>query len=237
MLTAPSTSTNQQDSNTLPVWLSIPIILICLAGGGWIIHWYVMTDPLSHEVRILGDAPPAPAQWTGPGGGNNFNPRFITERNGRYDARTEEARMAVTLTNGKLKWNIITYLGSYPFVPEDAKNTIFSARWIVSAGNERVVTALKLTPDQVKRLKGLVPQINMEVSPSDRAELAALMEAYIQAPDSQRPAIEPKVLEALDAVAQKSQPATRQMAVERAAQINAIITPEQWQLSRSMGGR
>jgi hypothetical protein len=45
------------------------------------------------------------------------------------------------------------------------------------------------------------------------------------------------VFETLDAVAQKSQPATRQMALQRAAQINAIITPEQWQLSRSMGGR
>jgi hypothetical protein len=240
---------NETSQNSLPTWASIPIILLCLFGGVWIIHWYVMSDPLSHESKILGDAP-VQAQWQtawqggqgGPGGRgrNNGGPganqrRYIRSRNdGNWDIRTEQARVDVSLSNGKLNWHTITYMGNYSFVPDEVKNTIYSARAIV-ADNARVA-ALKLAPDQAKRLRGLSSTITMSISDADKAQLGTVVEAYINAKPPERPAQEPKILQLLDQIAQRSIPATKKLAEDRAAQINAMITPEMWKQDAAMGG-
>jgi hypothetical protein len=241
MLTAQS----EIESRPLPVWMSIPIILLCLAGGGWIIHWYVMSDPLSHEVKLLGDPPPA-RQWGGNGGGGrnggpNFNQpqpqrRFIRDvGNNRWEVRTEQARMQVAVANGKSNVAVITYVGSYAFVPEEIKTTIIAARAII-ADTDRV-TALKLTPEAVKKLKGLTTTITMNASDADKKELATLVQAYVQSPEAQRTAQETKIYQTLDQIAQRSQGPTRQLASERAAEINTLISPDQWKQNNAMGGK
>jgi hypothetical protein len=242
MLTAQPTESNQK---SLPVWASIPIILLCLLGGGWIIHWYVMSDPLANEEKILGDAP-VQAQWNGwPGqgrgrmngsnGGARNQRRSIVDRgDGRWDLRTDEAHVDVSLTNGKLNWHIIAYMGNYPFVPEDVKNTLYSARAIV-ADNARVA-ALKLTPEQVKRLRGLSSTITMAISEADKTQLGADIESYIKATPAERNTLEPKLLQLMDQIAVRSRPGTKKLAEDRAAQINAIVTPEMWKQDAAMGG-
>lgn len=233
---------NQETESTpLPVWMSIPIILLCLAGGGWILHWYVMSDPLSHEVKLLGD-PPAARQWGGPGG-RNGGPnqpqqprRSIRDRgNNRWEVRSEQARMEVTVANGKSNVAVITYVGSYSFVPEDTRTTIIAARAIIADADR--VTALKLSADSVKKLKGLTSTITMATSEADKKELAGLVQAYVQSPEAQRGAQETKIYQTLDEIAQRSQGATRQQATERAAQINTIISPDQWKQNTTMGGK
>jgi hypothetical protein len=150
--------------------------------------------------------------------------------------RTEQARVMVSLANGKLNWRTITYTGNYPFVPADVKNTIYSARAIANPNDTARATALKLTPEQVKRLRGLSVVITMNVSDSDKTELSASIEAYINAAQPERNQLEPKLLQLIDQIAQKSIPATRNLAVQRAAQINSIITPEMWKQDAAMGG-
>jgi hypothetical protein len=243
-----ATANQDNESRPLPVWMSIPIILLCLAGGGYIIHWYVMSDPLSHEVKLLGD-PPAGRQWGGNGGvgrnagGPNFNQpqqqqqrRFVRDRgNNRWEVRTEQARMEVSVANAKSNVAVITYIGNYAFVPEETRTTIIAARMIISDADR--VTALKLPADSVKKLKGLTTTITMNAADADKKELVALMQAYVQSPEAQRTAQETKIYQTLDQIAQRSQGPTRQLATERAAQINSLITPDQWKLNATMGGK
>jgi hypothetical protein len=235
-----TTESTESAPKQMPIWLSIPVILLCLFSGGWIIHWYVMTDPVSHESTILGD-PVAQTNWPGAGRiravGATGNPhRYVRDRgNGLWEVRTDQARAEAVITNGKPVFRTITYM-AYPFVPDDVKNTIFAARGLMTDPDR--TAALKLTPQQIKQLKQLSAPaaITMAVTPADRAELGNAIEAYVSANAPQRTALETKVLQTLDEVANKSTVATRLQAVERAQQINAIITPDMWKQNAAMGG-
>src|SRR5437879_4122111 len=50
---APAAAAVYNDPNPIPIWASLLVILLCLGGGGWIMHWYVTTDPLTHETKLL----------------------------------------------------------------------------------------------------------------------------------------------------------------------------------------
>ena len=67
--------------------------------------------------------------------------------------------------------------------------------------------------------------------------LAADFTAYRSAPAAAQAAAKAKLLSDLDAVADRSQAATRQQFAARAARINAIVSPAQWQQFKSMGGQ
>src|SRR4051812_49876630 len=51
--TAPTAAAVDTEPRPIPIWASVLVILLCLGGGGWIMHWYVTTDALSHETKIL----------------------------------------------------------------------------------------------------------------------------------------------------------------------------------------
>ena len=44
----------------IPVWASLLVIVLCLGGGGWIMHWYVTTDALTHDSKLLDPATAPP---------------------------------------------------------------------------------------------------------------------------------------------------------------------------------
>ena len=225
--------TEETESTPMPIWLSVPIILLCLASGGWIIHWYVMTDPVSRDTVLLGQPVSANQPFM-----NRVRPpspqrSMLDKGNGSWALRTDQARADVSVATGKPQFRIITYL-NYNFVPDDAKNTIYAARSLV-ADSERT-KALKLSTQQVNKLRQLSNTINMIVAPSDRDSLGAAVLAYTNSKPADRPALEIKLLQELDDVAQKSMQPTRQQAVDRAKQINAMISPDQWKQNAAMGG-
>jgi hypothetical protein len=234
------TAQPELESRPLPIWLSIPIILLCLASGGWIIHWYLMSDPLSHQLTLLADPPPA-RPWGGQagrnGGQNQLPPRpFIRDAgNNTWEVRTDRADLDVSFRGGNARVASINYGTAYNFVPAETRYTIRSARIII--GDADRICALKLSSDSVKQLRALTSTITMAVSEADKQQLTSLLQAYVQTPDAQKPALQPKIYQTLDQIAQRSQAATRQQAVERAAQINKLITPDQWKQFQSSSGR
>jgi hypothetical protein len=229
-----STQTADSSPAPLPVWLSIPIILVCLVGGGWIIHWYVMTDPISHESRILGDAPaqaaaPQPAPRNRPAARG----RSIQQGgSGFWIATTEKARLVVAVENGKGSVRNIFYL-SATFLPDQAHKTLLAARSLYQ--DQKRTEAMKLTVQQVGRIRSLSNNLQMALSTADKQALATAMTGYVSdAPN--RPALEGKVLQLLDEVSDQSMEATKQEAIDHANKINQIITPQMWQLNQQMGG-
>jgi hypothetical protein len=222
----------QSEPTVLPPWLSIPIILLCLGGGGYVIHWYVMTDPLSHEAKILGDAPvqmQMPPQRNRPNGPPP-NRRFVQERGeGHWRVHTDQATAEFQLdrARGKMLFRGASYNGNYSFVPPETADTILRTRVLVS--NSARVAAMKLTPDQVKKLTALsVPRMAMNLSTAQRDVLCSLMTQYEQASPADRNTLAAKLELTLDQVAQAATAATAQQEADVAAQINAIITPDQW---------
>jgi hypothetical protein len=231
-------TTTQSTENTdrpLPVWLSIPIILACLAGGGWIIHWYVMTDPISHETKILGDAP-VQAQWQGGGGRNRFNgPRrgIDSQPNGRWAIHTEKAHANFAVENGKAIYKNVFYTNRAS-IPQPARQT-FEATSNLLKDSKRV-EALKLTSTQRQKLDALSKEPPTVVLPADKILLTNAVGAYVAADVKYRPEMEPKILNLLDEISDRSMNATAKEAADRAAQIDQIITPDMWKLNASMGG-
>ncbi len=249
-LTTSGSSNVQRDDGPLPIWLSIPVILICLAGGGWIIHWYVMTDPIAHESKILGDPGAQPPAASFGGQGPNGGPgvrlanrgsfagnqrRFIRTRGPNvWEAHTEQARIDASIQNGQVNWHIISYTGNYAFVDDSVKETIYAARALVN-DNARLA-ATNLPPAQVNKLRGLISIIYMNLSDTDKKDLGAKLVTYVQASDTAKQSLEGPLLQFLDEVAQRSIPATRELANRRAAEINSIVTPAMWKHDATMGG-
>jgi hypothetical protein len=232
--------TDEQAPASLPIWLSIPIILLCLLCGGWIIHWYVMTDPISHEAKLLGDAP-VQTQWRqGRPGGAGFANRGPVQRrtvqldqaNGNMLIRTEKARVTLTVANDKATLRNVAYI-SYGFLPTDAAATLQKAKTLYP--DQKRTEALKLDVHQVGRLRTLSGNYPpMAISPEDRKALVTAADGYI-ANAKNRGALEITLLQQLDDISDRSINATKQAAVDRAAEINKIITPEMWKQDAAGG--
>ncbi len=52
-MTETDTAHNLVAPAPIPAWLSVIIIILCLGGGGWMMHWYIKTDSLSNETKMV----------------------------------------------------------------------------------------------------------------------------------------------------------------------------------------
>jgi hypothetical protein len=239
----------------MPTWLSIPIILLCLLGGGWMIHWYVVSDPISHEIKVLGEpARPVVQAGGGPNRGPNGGrgagvpgglanvpvPHMILEpRNQHWDLRTQTARVDVSLDKGLLATAKVNYhsmaYNNPSHLPEDVRNTLLLTRRL-TADTDRT-EKLKLSKEQVNKLRSLAfSATNIAMSPADREVLGEQITRVIEATDKDRPAMEPGLYASLDEIAKHSLAPSLQMAVEHVKQINQIMTPDLWKQYTDMGG-
>lgn len=257
MTTLPSptpTRVDHSEPRPLPLWASIPIILLSLTAAGWIIHWYVGTHPQADEAHLLGDVPTRSVPVAQPsdraggrtfgnffgGGANRGGLRDIRQTNtqaGResFQAQTERAKANFYTRPGKPMLVEMSYgpAGGYSFLPDDVRRTIAAARQL--AGDSGAVVALKLTADQVRQLRQrTVPTLT--AAAADRTTLLADLAAYRAAAANNSAAAKAKLLADLDAVADRSHEATLQTYADRVKQINAAVTPQQWTQFRTMGG-
>jgi hypothetical protein len=226
---------NQSSSSSLPVWLSIPIILLCLGAGGWMIQWYVMNDPIDHSIKVLGD--PAkltnlqpfnrpPGNWNG--GGNGGGPRMRPNtqvpsaqfRNGRWEITTETAMMYTAVdVHGNVNLRL-RYI-KYSFLNDNIKNQLGNVSLLLK--NKEKLDTMSLNDAQKKRLAGLSNDPDMVASAADKQELKTAVSELIRAADTDRPKLEPNLFKLLDEVAQRSVPATMQAASDHVKEINAIL--------------
>ena len=244
-----SEATTESGPNPLPIWLSIPIILLCLAGGGWIIHWYVVSDPISHDVKVLTDAakpvaqpmrlpvgqggPANPGGWTcwfggGVNGRNrpNGTPHVIARdaQNDRWEVKTNTAT-ATTFKDKQGALNVRISYNNDSFLPQDIRKTLATTSSLVKTH----AAALNLVDTEKNKLQRLSNTTEMTATPADRDMLKQEITNYVQAADAQKPVVEQKLYTLLDEVAQRSLAPSIQTATEHVKEIDQIITPEMWQ--------
>ncbi len=195
-----------------PLWVSIPIILLCLVGGGWVVHLYVKTSPLVHDRSVLGDPPTVastvrqaiangarnftgggnrPGNRGGGGGGGAGNPPPQLTNGNVYDLRT--AKVHVRFWNGRngqpLSFQQAFYTGN-DVIPRDVSNTDYLLGELSgnNADRDKLIAAMGLTPAQINRLRGVPRAATMVVADADRNQLTADYVAWRDATARERSA-------------------------------------------------
>ncbi len=223
----------EQPSKPLPIWASLVVIVLCLAGGGWIVRWYVMTEPLSHESRLLPGAETANvAPRARPGRENVDNQSWIRQQNPEtWNAHSPEATAIFEhKANKPLVVRSLNY-NNYDFVPQEQRTMIFNSRRIIR--DDTMSKTLKITPDQLAKLRGLTAQINMIATPADMDSIKTLFAEYQSATDKN--AAQAKLFAAMGDIARRSIEATRTAAADRSKNIKAVLSDDQWKQFESMG--
>src|SRR5207302_214538 len=103
-----------------------------------------------------------------------------------------EAAMLIDVKTKPPTIRVINYT-NYEFVPQEDRNKIISARRI--ARDDAVAKSLKLTDEQVNKMRGLTAQIGMVADPADLENLKNLWTAYDTA--ANKPAAEAAIIQAL----------------------------------------
>jgi hypothetical protein len=231
------------ESETQPKPLSpliaIPLIILCLAGGGWMAHWYVSTANLKPESSVLG--PPASGGGPVRVGRNapvvdNTPPISRQDPNGNIwwvHSREAAAQIESAGKGQPINVRVVNY-NNYGFVPQDQRNAIFAARRIVR--DETVAKNLNINADQVQKLRHLTGTINMVTQPADIDQLKSLWSDYQSAasPADQTTA-QGKLVDALTDIARKSVDTTKAAVADRAAKIKGVLTDDQWKQFDAMG--
>jgi hypothetical protein len=233
---------NQPQSQPKPLspLIAVPLIIICLAGGGWMAHWYISTDSLSHESTVLGSAT---STTPAPRAARNATPPVenvipIQRQDANSNTWWVHSRDAAAMIDSAGKGQPITVkavnYNSYQFVPQDQRNMIFAARRI--GRDETVAKNLNLTPDQITKLRGLTGTIGMETQQADTDQLKSLWADYQNADQpADKIAVQTKLVDALGEIARKSVDATKNAVADRAAKIKAVLTDDQWKQFDAMG--
>lgn len=197
----------------------IPVILLCLGGGGWMVHWYVATGDLSRETSVLDSSVPGTAPVIEKKDANLY---WLHVR--EADAQFVRAGADKPFTVGA-----INYI-SYQFVPESDVTLIRTARRL--RDDTAMRKTMNLTPDQLKQLAKLTGRISMVTTAADDSRLLGLWNEYMSG--SNQAATQAKLVHALGDIAEKSMPATAKAAADRAAAIRAVLTDTQWKQFEGM---
>jgi hypothetical protein len=222
-----------EERRPLPAWISIILIVLCLGGGGWIMHWYLMGDPISHESTLLDPSKAAPIQRNFRNGNGTpvDQPSVRQVDDSHWVVRVPEATMQVQQFAGKPA-SIQSLIYNVPdFVPQDQRNRLFAARRLVR--DNAAASAIGLSEDQIKRLRDLRSAIGMTTEPADLDKLKELWKQYQTATDKQ--SAEGDLFTGLTVIARKDVDATRDTVTDRANKIKAVLTDDQWKKFEAMG--
>ncbi len=228
----------------LPSWLSIPIILLCLGGGGWIIHWYVMTDSLAEQSKVRTDAGAPAANNQRPsfrrqGGMADPNSNFgtgtmRTTRDGGYIIRGNRASATAYPNDGRLR--LVYNSNGSEFAGDDWK-TLEAAQLLLRGHDSDKLKRMKVTSVQLAQVQAQVGQIEMAATPQQRTQILDAFKTWQAAADTAgKQAAYGRIRQLIDQTAAEDVPATRVQIAQRAQKVNTIITPEQWKIDADMGG-
>lgn len=229
--------TDQRPVRDIPIWLTAVILLLCIGGGGWLVWKFTRTDvpgpitiaagnPRSALVKNFraseegggsGAARPGKRQDDDTDGVKSLTP------NRSWRVRAGNAYMFVNVgRKGELEISP-NYRSIY--TPEQNQLVIMRQRLIQ---DEAMRDFIKITPDQLTRLRAVPAPEGMKMAPEEKAKLTELFGAYRSAKDAKvQEEAEKALVAALDEVGKKRFEETRQYMVKRVEAIQSALTPDQ----------
>jgi hypothetical protein len=202
----------------LPTWASALIIVIALAGGAGIVYWFLHTGIGGNEVVVL-DRGPQDGIKPLPGG------RVWVVTSGNTTMRV------MKLPGDKLQTRF-NYL-QYDFLTPAEFDVLNKGKRI--SADSAVADAIGLSTEQADAVRAQVKRgFDVAIPDADQQRLAELFRSWFSAPPANRDGPELKVLRALDELGDRTAASARQVTTDAVAQIQKIVTPEQWQKFEEM---
>jgi hypothetical protein len=233
----PSSPTDQP-VKSIPSWLIIFIIALCLGGGGWLAYsqWFsapaegseIDIGPVSDQYIRRGRPVPVAASLNKDG----INPGGV----GFY--RVQQGDFYMVLAPSETTFAPITIQSTKmaASVPQNDRVLIQLCR---QTANGAVASTLKLTPDQIKQLAAIRKQLpaGMTIADADRDKLRQMWKDWNIAKDpGAKKAIETPMLAALKDIGTRSVEPTKKAYAGVAAQIRKVVTDEQIKTFRATRG-
>jgi hypothetical protein len=233
----PSSQTDHP-AKSVPSWLIVAIIAICLAGGGWLAYsqWFsgpsegaeIDIGPVSDQYIRRG----RPVQVAANLNKDGINPGGV----GFYRVQQGDFYMVLAPSETAFAPISIQYTKIAASVPQNDRVLIQLCR---QTANGAVANTLKLTPDQIKQLAALRKQFpaGMTIAEADRNKLRQMWKDWNIAKDpGEKKAIEAPMLAALKEIGTKSIEPSKKQYSDLAVQIRKIVTDEQIKTFRATRG-
>jgi len=209
-------------------WLVAGLILASVVAIiGWVVFSYVSGPKQSELVEVQPDF----RQRMAPGGpGVMRQPRPPVNRDGvrprganSFGATAGEVLLSASKAPADKDWTLVLNY-SRPDVPTPEQTPILTARFRLTS-DANYAKALKVTDDQLKKLREIGPATNMALGSAEMARIKSAWDAYSSATDKAGP--EQELLKAMREVGGASLEATKKQIVDRCKQVQDILTPEQ----------
>lgn len=233
-------------SRSLPVWLSVLVILMCLGAGAWFVIWYFQAPPPIRQV--VGEVPDGGAARTGPREDARVRRRGQAPANQPVgDVRQLPAR------GGKERWLVRSgwahlrveqekdgkpsfyFMYVAPTVmAEQSQRDLWLMFYRVRA-DQRTADHLKMTEEQKKQLREISTTLDMAVSPEDRQRIVEAWTKRQGASGESQAQADAVLTTLLRDVSQNSLEATRRELAQRLQKVRSIFTDEQIKAFRAMG--
>ena len=215
----------QQQTERMPLraWRAMAVMLATVAGVGYLLYDRLFGGG-SGASRDLVDIVPGRGL---PGGmaQPRLQPDGVRELGSNsYQVKAGDARINVRRAKADAEWTYnFTYMRRDLLTPD--VDAALTARWRLPR-DSAFAKALGVTPEQIKQLDELPGREGMIVTDADRARVKALFEAYVSAPPP-REAQTTALVNALREISDTSLQPTRATMADRAAKVQAVLTPEQ----------
>jgi hypothetical protein len=208
----------------LPLWASIPLLIVCLFGGGWIAHWYMNSGALVKETSILGLVPPdGRARGLVESRGDKDPKAAVTNWQGHTELAEADFKVdkgTPSVTRLEYHENGNNNRGRYfQQFPDPMKQTFEGAYMATQEGINKV----RLPAEKSTAIRALLPRAGeTQIIPTDgnKAKLLSDFGTYLSAKDAGKVLAEIQVLATLDEIAKAD-------AEDRCEKLKKLFTPEE----------
>jgi len=259
------TTAESRPTRDIPVWLTIPIVLLCLGGGSYLVYRMVTADDRMKPREITRDQAKEKGLTGGgpvrvPGMGRNpGTPGGNTGGGSRWrgaagpavavDGVTETLRKGTssnyTVAAGSARMEVVYATPTQPTITLSYANflpAILNAeqyRYLEIRKevieSKRVQQSANVTAEQIAKLDQMPKPAPMKATAEDLQRLTAALDAWKSAPADKKAAAEKSLVATLDEVAKNRFEETKSYATMRVEMIKSILTADQINQLRNPG--
>jgi len=230
-------------SKRVPGWMSVAVVAAALAGGAWLLYWFVAGSTPRQRTVTFSEVPrQARRDQTGSGPiGNMFrqiaksNSGVLIVRAGEWRVNAGDAVMTVAKAPKGETFAYTFYYDRNDLVPADQLALLVFRRDVLN--DEDLARSMQLTPQQVETFRKQQGETGMSLSPAQRKRLAELWERYTLADAAAKPEAEKPLVAALDEIGKRNLENTKRRMAERAKLVESTLTAEQLERLRERNRR